>query len=168
MIQRYRGLTMVELLVALALLSAIMLGVSSWVGAAARASTAVAEPVRWVSAAEAALQRIHDDVMVGDFDESNESPENRRVQVDDDTLSIHTRGGWSDDIVGAATHEYAFDRRSNELQVVQRVHAGSEHQYLLVDQVGSWSAQLDEETGVLAVTITSTDGVMRGRRYRTQ
>ncbi len=169
--REFRGLTMVELLVALALLSAIMLGVSSWVGATARASTSVAEPVRWTSAAEAALQRIHDDVVAGDFDESDEPPENRRVQVDGDILRIRTRSSWIGDVVdsgGAVTHEYVLDRFSNEMQLVEPDSAGAEHRYLLVDHVGSWSAQLDEETGVLTVDITSTDGTLRGRRYRTR
>ncbi len=171
MMKRCRGLTMVELLVALALLSAIMLGVGSWVGATARASTSVAEPLRWTSAAEAALQRIHDDVMVGDFedsDQSDQSQEDERVAVDDDILRIRTRSSWISDVSGVVIHEYAFDRRTNELQLVQRNNVGTEHRYLLVDQVSLWSAQLDEETGVLVVIIVSTDGVTRGRRYRTQ
>lgn len=169
-----RGLTMVELLVALALLSAITLGVGSWVGATARASTSVVEPVRWASAAEAALQRIHDDVMVGDFDERDESPENRRVHVDGDILRIRTRSSSIIDLEGSGssggvvTHEYVLDRFSNELHLRQRNDAGTEHRYLLVDQVGAWSAQLDEETGVLVVTIMSTNGVTRERGYQMQ
>ncbi len=163
-----RGLTMVELLVALALLSAITLGVSSWVSATARASTTVAEPVRWASAAEAALERIHDDVMVGDFDESDESAENRRVQVDGDILRIRTRSSWINDVSGVVIHEYVLDRISSELQLVQRADGGKEHRHLLVEQVDSWSAQLDEETSVLVVTIVSANGVTRERRYRTQ
>ena len=48
-----RGLTMIELLVALSLLTLIVLAAASWTQVTSKASATAAEPLRWRAAAEA-------------------------------------------------------------------------------------------------------------------
>src|SRR5882672_6848049 len=63
-----RGLTLIELLLAIALLSGIVIAAGAWTGIAGHAATRASEPMRLQIAANAALQLIHDDLAVGDFE----------------------------------------------------------------------------------------------------
>ena len=60
-----RGLTMIELMLAVSLLAVLMLAVTSWIQVTARAGATTIEPARWRGAAEAVLQLIHDDLVTG-------------------------------------------------------------------------------------------------------
>ena len=117
-----RGLTMVELLLAVSLLTPITLAIAAWTQVAARASASAAEPMRWRAAAEAALQLIHDDLVTGDFAEGPTDPSSHEshVEVDDGSLRIRTRAVGSEVIIGPSLHRYILDALSGELRLRQR------------------------------------------------
>ena len=166
-----RGLTMVELLVALSLLSAVMLAVASWTQVTARASADAAEPVRWRAAAENVLRLIHDDLVTGDF-AGDSSAEGRgrtpspRVEVFVGELRLRTRAaGAGAGAIGPVTRRYAFDALSDELRLHQATAQGISTTRLLLDRVEEWQCSIDEEEKLLTVGITSSDGTVVTRSY---
>ncbi len=163
---RRRGLTMIEVLVALGLLSAIMLTVISWIQTTARAST-LAEPMRWRVAAQAVLQLIHDDLMTGNFEVEQRRRRSRqpRVMTEDDSLRIHTRAVQAGDETGPTIHRYELDAFSDELGRMNEPKHGRPTTRLLLDDVGSFNCRIDEEHTMLIVSITSGSGQSLQRSY---
>ncbi len=157
-----RGLTMIELLLALSLLAVVMLAVASWTQVTAQASATAAGPVHWRAAAEAMLQLIHDDLATGDF-----GPEVRQtpVAVIDGVLEIHTRAGASSDLVGPVTHRYRLDASAREMKLEQRTASGRRRTHLLLDRVDQWKCAIDDERETLTVTIASREGSSVTRSY---
>ncbi len=163
-----RGLTMLELLLALSLLSAILLATASWTQVAARASADATYPVRWQAAAEAVFQLIHDDLVTGDFPDTQRgrSIQNARVAVVNGALRIRTRAvGHTGDVTGRAIHRYAFDALSRQLRLDQRTATGGRSSRPLLDRVQEWQCLVDEEQNLLTVTITSTEESVIARSY---
>ena len=161
-----RGLTMIEVLVALGLLSALMLTVTSWIQTTARAST-LAEPMRWRVAAEAVLQLIHDELMTGDFLTEQQRHRNRhpRVMVENGSLRIHTREVQGGDETGPTIHRYELDARTHELGTSNEPKRGRHKTRLLLDDVGRFDCRIDEEGTILTVSITSGAGQSSQRSY---
>ncbi len=157
-----RGLTMIELLLALSLLTMVMLAVASWTQVTAQASATAAGPARWQAAAGAVLQLVHDDLATGDF--GTNSP-GTRVAVIDGVLQIRTRAGASSDLVGPVTHHYKFDPHAHEVQLEQRKASGQRRTHLLLDGVDEWQCEIDDERGILTVAITSSKGLTVARSY---
>ena len=172
-----RGLTMVELLLAVSLLTPITLAIAAWTQVAARASAVAAEPMRWRAAAEAALQLIHDDLVTGDFaggfsgpQSGGRSDQKPRVEVVDGTLRIRTRatpGSWTapGGVTGPATHSYIFDAFSGELRLRQRTAHGEQRTRPLLDRVRQWQCEIDQEHNLLTIVITSIQGRNVARSY---
>ena len=162
-----RGLTMVELLVAVGLLSALMLAIASWTQVIARAGTS-ARPARWELAAKSVLQLIHDDLAGGGSPDKpprrrNEPP---RVEIVDGRLQIRTRSVLPDALVGPVVHRYVLRPSSDELHLAQENGAGKRHTRLLLDRVNKWHCAIDTERQILSVTITSSvDGKVVTRSY---
>ena len=159
-----RGLTMIEVLVALGLLSALVFTLTSWIQTTARAG-ALAEPVRWSVAAEAVLQLIHDDLMTGDS--LTEQPRRRRrhprVMVENSSLRIDTRASsWGG---GPTVHHYALDAFTGELTRTHGPRLGRKTTRLLLDKVDTWHCAQDEERTMLTVIITSDAGQSIQRSY---
>ena len=161
-----RGLTMIEVLVALGLLSALVLTLTSWIQTTARAGT-LAEPMRWRVATEAVLQLIHDDLMTGDF--LSEQPRRRRRQprviVEDGSLRIRTRAVQGGDEIGPTVHRYELDALTRELGRSNEPKRGRHTTRLLLDDVRNWSCRIDEERTMLIVSITSDTGQSIQRSY---
>lgn len=155
------GHTMVELLLALTLLSMVMLAVATWAQVTARASATMSHPVRWEAAARGVLDFVHDDLMTGDFEpfEKHSERGNTRVQVRDGSLRIFTRDR------GEVIHDYEVDHARNEL--VLRVTDGQSlaEMRLLIGEVRRWQCDLDEESRVLSISITSSAGNSLQRSY---
>ena len=152
-----RGLTMIELLMALSLLAVLMVAVASWTQIAARASARAAQPTRWQTVAEATLELIGTDLLVGDFEPNPRRP---RVVVYDQRLEIRTRQGSSGDNHGSVTHRYIFNPPDHELRLEERaVHR------ILLDRVDDWRCTVDEEEQVLTVTIIARHGYQVTRSY---
>ncbi len=156
---RRRGLTMIEVLVALGLLSALMLTVTSWIQTTVRAST-LAEPMRWRVAAEAVLRLIHDDLMTGDFEAEQQRRRNRqpRVMVENGSLRIVTRASSSGGGGGETVHHYALDAFTGELTRTHGPKLGRKTTRLLLGKVDAWLCAQDEQRTVLTVSITSDAG----------
>ncbi|MCH8151425.1 MAG: hypothetical protein IH830_03515 [Planctomycetes bacterium] len=190
-----RGLTMIELLLAVSLLTPITLAIAAWTQVAARASASAAEPMRWRAAAEAALQLIHDDLVTGDFSGDfssgfsgaqigGRSDQKPRVEVVDGMLRIRTRatpGSWTapppapgtvtpgrvtpGSVTGPATHRYIFDAFSGELRLQQRSAHGEQCTRPLLDRVRQWQCEIDHEHNLLTIAITSIQGPDVARSY---
>ena len=154
------GLTMIELLLALSLLSALVLVIASWTQVAAQASARGAAPMRWRPAAEAVLNLIHDDIACGDF---TSQPRRRgaaepHVEAVDGVLLIRTRAG------GAVTNRYVFDSIAQELRLEQS-RQGRPTVRPLIRRVAEWDCRIDTEGSILAVSITSDTGDVAVRSY---
>ena len=149
-----RGLTMLELLVAVSLLAMLMLGVASWIQVTARAGAAGSEPGRWRGAAQAVLQLIHDDLVTGDLGAAGRE---KPVEIVDRVLVVRTRVRVSDDAVGPIAHRYKFDTSSNTLKLEQRLANGRRTTRPLLDDVGEWKCSIDDQRTTLTVTIARRD-----------
>ena len=131
----HRGMTLIELLVALGLLSILGLGASSWLALTAESQHRFGHRLRFEQTADAALSRIFEDVMVGDFvlefNDDRDSPQTRggrgegegregrieKVKIDDDELIIHTRSLEPETIGKSVTRIYSFDDSTGTLSV---------------------------------------------------
>ncbi len=167
-----RALTMIEVLVALGLLSALVLTLTSWIQTTARAGT-LAEPVRWRVAAEAVLQLIHDDLKTGDFLTEQQRRRNRqpRVMVENGSLRIDTRASSSGGGAipggggGPTVHHYALDAFTGELTRTNGPKLGRKTTRLLLGKVDAWLCAQDEQRTMLTVIITSDAGQSIQRSY---
>lgn len=139
-----RGLTLLETLLAVSLLSLLAIAVAGWTGVVARAESTARPRLERTMSMAAALRCIEDDLNCGDL--ASGRPERRgtkapRVQVDGQGhLLIETRDG------GPAVHAYAFDHQRGALDVVR---AGARRP--LVVGLEAWSATFDAKSGVLEI-----------------
>lgn len=156
-----RGLTMIELLLALGLLSMVMTVVAFWTQTAARSSVTLAEPARWRMAAQAVLDIVHDDIASGDFEPMNErdKAEKPRVTVGANELDIKTRSRRP------FQHSYRWDLVHNQLNLMETDRQGEQRIRLLLDQVGGWECEIDERKELLTVSIKSLGGQMVKRSF---
>jgi len=159
-----RGMTLVELLVALSLLGTLMLAMVSWTRLSVVVSEDVTTRARWESAADEVLQHIQDDILTGDFPASEDAP---RVKVDAGKLALRARRLSGSG--GGVLREYAFDPGKAQLAVREKDptagRAVSPQPILLLGSVASWSCQIDESGKHLEVELRSQAGVRRARRY---
>ncbi len=149
-----RGLTMIELLLALSLLGVIAIAVVSWTQLAAGAAAGVSQPRRWLAAAEALLQLIHDDVAGSAGSSGGESRE-PAVYVADGALEVRTRSTAPGGLVGPVTSRYIHELSGLVLQ--QRTPDGREQTRLLLDRIEQWEVGIDREKRRLNVRITWQD-----------
>jgi prepilin-type N-terminal cleavage/methylation domain-containing protein len=153
-----RGLTLLEVLLALALLAGLLIGVAAWVGSTARASHDVRAPLGWHGAAERVLQLVADDIATGDF--VGGTP---RMGIIERGLSISTRETLIADRRGPATHRYVYLPQSDRL--VLRVRAGAfSTERVLLEGVEAFSCLRDEEANHVTITLTG-HGLSLERRY---
>lgn len=160
---RQQGMTLVEVLVSLGLLSTLMLAVVSWTQVSGRELASAVEPARWERAAVAVLQSIQDDLLIGDF--QGNSDEILRVRVEQGQLLISTRRGSYPG--GPLLREYAIDRVAGVLIVTERTSVNRRPDHtkarLLLGDVAAWHCRLEDES--LRVELVSTMGKRLVRRY---
>jgi len=104
-----RAMTLLETLLALALLASLAAACVMLVQAGARHAAPIAAAREWDLSARALLAQIHDDLAVGD---ATAGPSNGKVHLDADTLSIESRRALpkADRASGIATlAHYRFD-----------------------------------------------------------
>jgi hypothetical protein len=157
-------MTMIEMLVALALLGAITAAIVSWIQVTIHAGARYAEPARWSAAADAVLQRIHDDIVTGDFGGDAREPQ---VSVNDGALSILTRPMMADSAPGPTLHRYTFDRVAGALRMESFTGGrptGQRDVRPLLGRVTEWNCTIGEEHTTLTVAITS-DARARRRSF---
>lgn len=161
-----RGATLLEVVVSLALLASLMLVLTSWtrlVGAV----DGVGGDARWRVAAEALLDRIHEDVLVGDFESA---PDDRcdRVRVEAGELVVHTRRTAAPG--GPVLHAYALEDDDativarDELPAVGRRRGPRGEGHVVLGDVAAFETALDDESGVLLVQVSSVGGTRLDRR----
>lgn len=156
-----RALTMIELLLALCLLSAVLLAAGSWVHICSRTASAAAEPLKWESAAGAVLEQVQDDLLIGDYDKSG-----ARVELDGGVLQVRTRATAAGDILGTVIHRYRFEPSARELRLEERDYNGSQRSRRLMSDVAGWEVDIDDESRQLTITMTSSNERTTTRSYR--
>lgn len=161
-----RGLSLVEMLVALSLLGALMLALVSWTRLGLGSTQTTVEHERWNASAEAVLQLVQDDLLSGDFPAPSEEP---RVECEAGELHVRTRRLRPPG--GVVLREYALDPVRGRLTVRERAPTGSRsasadlEPTILLEHVRDWSCTLDEEEARLEVKLRSADGTTRERVY---
>lgn len=144
-----RALTLMEILLSLAILSAMMLAALGWMRTAGTITTDVSRTLRWETSANAALQVIHDDLTVGDFELTRPGQNDAqagRVRIESNDLIIETRAKGK-----PVSQRYNLDR---ETQRIRR--SGNSDRVLLID-VTDFECELNEDDGTLTVSIESHD-----------
>ncbi len=151
-----RGLTMIELLLAMSLLGVIALAVASWTHVATGAAAGVSQPRRWLAAAEAVLQLIHDDV-AGSAGSSGRESREPPVRAADGALEIRTRSTAPGGLLGPVMSRYSHEPASGRLILLQRTPDGRDSTRLLLDRVEEWEVGIDKEKRTLIVRIASQE-----------
>jgi prepilin-type N-terminal cleavage/methylation domain-containing protein len=164
-----RGLTLIELLCALALLAVMISGLSSWLGIAIRNAPVATERMRFERTAQAALNRIADDLLTGDFAGARHDEPSIRVQPH--SLTVHTRTLGLKRAGDAARHLYEVQegklilmesRTAEPMSTTRRVLGSfAEIHFLLVTD-----ADRIESQGVLRIELVAQSGDRLTRTVR--
>lgn len=159
-----RGLTMVEMLVSLSILSALLLVVAAWTRVATQAGGEAAGSARWALAAEAVMDLIQVDLASGDVEPAGRrrGRADERVAVEDGALRIRTRSTVTGDAEGSAVYSYAL--RSGTLRRARRAD-GAARERPLIDEVGDWTCEIDVQERLLSVAITAREGAVVRRSF---
>jgi len=166
-----RGLTILESLLALALLGALCSLLTSWLVTVSRLSVDRGPRLEWRSAALRILDGIGDDLSCGDFQSTDRKPKSPpRVEVlESSRLRIVTRRSATpaSDSPGPAIHEYRLDAmaRTLILSISSLAPSTSTSDRPLATAVADWRVDLDERQRVLTVTIESRHGDELSRRF---
>ncbi len=146
MIAPRRGFTMIEVLVALTLLSVMMLAVATWTGIAATTGVELTRDLQWRTAANNLLQLIADDCAIGDFDTRGAGPRPAAstVELDDSTLRIVTRSAAD----GPTERVYVYDPFTKRLTLRSQSLDARRNAMTrpLLDHVLTWRCEIEEPT----------------------
>lgn len=146
-------MTVLEVLIALALLGGLSVAAAGWIELSARLSATAGPRLAWERAARALLQAIADDLAVGD--RPNESPgidSQGRVIVEGNTLLIRTRGaGW------AMTRTYRYHPATSTLIVDDQ----SSTAEVLLGEVKGWTCEVDPDRRTLTIGLSRAEGGSR-------
>jgi len=154
-----RGLTMIETLLALALLTTIVSAGASWIGLAARLSVA-ADPARRQALVEIVLQRLHEDLLTGDF--AGRRPTENSGEPHRELLRVRAgHAGLEIDLRRGATCTYRLERNGgggdgSTLVRMQRDSDGASETRSLISRVADFHCAIDAKGRTLEVTIEST------------
>lgn len=166
-----RGMSILELLIALALLGALCSLLTSWLVTVSRLSADRGPRLEWRSAALRILDSIEDDLACGDFEPGARNSASRpRVEVlEPSRLRIRTRSTSTQapNSPGPAIHEYRFDQVARTLFLSVSSSSGptSSEDRALAGAVADWMVNLDDEQRVVTITIQSDRGDELRRRF---
>lgn len=163
-----RGLTMIEMLLALVLLALMVVAATGWTTISGRLGAAAIEPLRQEAAVERTFSLIQDDLVSGDFtppsaDAARDPKSRARVRINDGSLEIDTRVGNS--------RIYRFDRATLRIDCVER---SRDHQVTrrIMCNVADFQCSIDEPQEWFEVTIAlgsdpvnPTDSPAHSRRF---
>lgn len=161
-----RALTIVEMIVATALLALIMVAGAQWLSIASSGHSGRVNGLDWRNNAELTAQLIHDALIAGDRGEKDEWQ--NRVQANENTLTISTRAVANQPTGGPEEHIYELDEQHQQL-ILKTRSLGSRTANgtrILLDQVATWSCNIDDDLEVLSIAITSTSGETVQRSYQ--
>ena len=155
-------MTLVEVIVALALLGALAVAAAGWTTTGAQLAHTSTSLSNERAAAHAALRLIADDLRSWDMDPNGASKGRRanrnsrevpsRVTIDGETLVIRTRD--PDGKAASSQHRYSVNRSTEMLE--RSLAQGAP--LPLFDGVKSLMATLDETLGLLTVALELNDG----------
>ncbi len=141
-----RALTMIETLLALALLATLVTSALAWVSVAGQVTARLHDATRSQSLAAAIFDLIHDDLVASSCSSQAEKGERApRVQVQDNVLGIQR----SDSII----RQYRRDHTAGRLERIERVNGSVSVRPLAFDNA-AFQCMVDEEGRWLDVTIT--------------
>jgi type II secretory pathway component PulJ len=152
-----RAMTLLEVVLALALLAGVAFAATSWTTLTARAADQLADESAWSLAAASVFGLIGEDISCCDPLHDGE-----RVEIDGGSLSIRTRDGQ-----GPAIH--VISQRDDRLVLVRIAHASQPHvESLLLDRVARFEVSSDETPDgrmLLTALIQRDDGVVIQKRW---
>lgn len=165
--RRDHGLTLLELVLALALATSVVLGSGWWMRTAAERATKTNERLQRESATRALLDAIGRDLEGGDL--STDPEHLPKVCVKSGTLSILTRSTSS--AAGAVIREYALRPATQELLATELpvepadAHGAPPAVHVVLGGAKRFDAKLDLKARTLAVELTASDGTSKTRRW---
>ncbi|MCC6910351.1 MAG: hypothetical protein IT430_20645 [Phycisphaerales bacterium] len=164
-------MTILEQLLALALLGVLCSLLTSWLVTVSLLSAERGPRMQWRSAAMRVLDGIGEELVCGDFEAAarNGKPKPRVEVLEPACLRIRTRSTSTQfpGSPGSGFHEYRFDRTAETLTVAitSMAQSTSPVDRQLLGGVSAWRVELDEEHRVLSVTIVSGGGDTLSRRF---
>jgi prepilin-type N-terminal cleavage/methylation domain-containing protein len=161
-----RAFTIVEVLLALALLGVLTVAGVSWAQMALRAGAETGAVLGWRSAAEAALDLIADDLTTGDT-ALRGLDGGLRIQVVAQDLRIVERDGAAGSEPLLLVYHLDPDSRAiTRAEVAPRARAaGRAPGRLVLGEVGGFERTVAPDSRSLRITITHTDGKTAAREY---
>lgn len=161
-----RAMTLIELLLALTLLSGLTAVGVTWTVTLSRTAVESDAAAAWTAAAQSALDRVADDLLARDAPAARSQP---RVTVAADRLAVLTRDA------GPARAAFALDGRRLYRSTAPPDDPRAEDRRLLLDRVGAFDLRVDPPieaatqnapAHTLTLVITSDDGTSVQRRFR--
>lgn len=161
-----RGLTLIEMLLSLALCAAIIAGMAGWMQLSLRPDDSCAR-IAWERAAEAIMLAISDDLATCDrAPQSSRALRNSahdQIAASTGELRLRTRSPSTGNI-SSTEKRYVFDGSSQNLV---SEHGGAGGRRRILTDVASFEASIDQSQRILTITLTSCDGQIVTRRFRT-
>jgi hypothetical protein len=145
-------MTLLELLLAFALLALLVVATTSWTTMAARFGTKIEGSLARESSAESFLRFVHDSIITGDFGGDEESDEQPRVSINhaDGSLAIRTRTRGAECVI-----RFAHDAREKRLTANEQV---------LLDGLTDAEWTIDDEQRTLTIRLVLHDDSTATRR----
>lgn len=163
------GVMLIEVVLAIGLLGTVMVASLSWMKSATRRVAAVAEPLRWATAAEHLLQLIADDLNSGDTDVGTVQAK-RWLVPEESLLQIRTRGRAG--LRGPVRRLYSYRPMTRSVWVDEQPQPGAllelnggERRRLLLEEVDRFQCEVDEDDERLSVKLVSKEHGERRRVY---
>lgn len=167
-----RSMTLLETVLALALLGGLAVASVAWTTSAVSSSRRLGDRANWESAAQATLRLIERDLATGDAPARTTDRSGRPtwLQTDKDSLRIRVR---TPPYTGDEHVTYRFDPDRNSLIRSVEVGGAQEPESLLIGELAEVHFELvhgqapHETTAFVRVGLTSADGLAAARRFRT-
>lgn len=161
------GLTLLELVLALALASSVVLGAGWWMRTATARATKTNALLRRESTTNALFNAIDRDLESGDL--ATDAERLPKVRVRNGVLSLLTRSLSSD--LGAVFREYELKPTTGELLETERpadpagTRGAAPPARVVLGNVKSFEANVDEKARTLSVQLVAQDGTSNSRRW---
>ena len=157
---RRAGMTMVEVLIALAVLSALMAVMASWTKIACTLGVTTGRSSEMRRSVETVFRCLREDLLVGDF-RTRDGTDEPRVVADGHTLLIMTRTP----VRGSTERRYEYEPHAGRL-VVEESGPDTMGRRGIATGITGFECAIDETQSWLAVSIASADGRAHTQRYR--
>lgn len=160
-----RGMTLLEVLLAVALLSFLSAGTLWLVTLATREAPALSNQLRWQVCAERTLDLITDALLIGD----SSAGRTDKLRLHEDTLFINTRVVNDDSREVSLFLVVNLDRRAEELRMNSNSGSAAlaSRSPTLLGKVADWTIHIDPPTRTLSVSVRHPLGwtVQRSGRW---